>query len=190
MNFQSLITHFHSHTEAPSIRIAPYFYGLRPSYTVVQNLLENYRLSTPAKFDLQPKRERKMDAESFSRTSSSTSDSTSPVVYTDNVSDGHEFSRPKRQRLDLARSRESHQKSLSGRFRNSWNLPFIEASSKGNEYAHCKLCRHGFLSLMVVTTMLNTTVNLLGIKRSTVSCNLILISQALLENPAFLIVQK
>ena len=85
-----------------------------------------------------------MDAEYFSRTSSSTSDSTPPVGYTDNVSDGHEFSHPKRQRLDSAQSKESRQKSLSGLFQNSWNLPVIEASSRENEYAHCKLCRRDF----------------------------------------------
>ena len=50
-------------------------------------------------------------------------------------SDGHDSS-SKRQRLEL-----THKSFPSGHFRNHWNLPHIMASSKGNQYAHCKLCK-------------------------------------------------
>ena len=32
----------------------------------------------------------------------------------------------------------------SGKYRKSWNIPFIVASTKGEKFAHCKLCSRDF----------------------------------------------
>ena len=73
--------------------------------------------------------------------------STSSSTLTDSMSMGDDDSEteeavlPKRPRLG------SQRRSIvtgSGKYRKSWNIPFIVASTKGEKYAHCKLCSRDF----------------------------------------------
>ena len=89
-----------------------------------------------------------MDAgASSSSTFSERSDSTSV-----DDSDEQEFALPKRPKL--AERTPRRERSGSGRFKKSWNAPFIVASSKGEKFDYVLVIS---LSLMVDIMMLNVT---------------------------------
>ena len=54
----------------------------------------------------------------------------------------------KRPRLDRTAREASTSSSSStggsGRFKNSWNIPYIVESTRGSKYARCKLCQRDF----------------------------------------------
>ena len=77
-----------------------------------------------------------MDA---STSSSTLSDSTR--VGNDD-SESEQAVHPKRPRLGS--QRRSIVTTGSGKYRKSWNIPFIVASTKGEKFAHCKLCSRDF----------------------------------------------
>ena len=77
-----------------------------------------------------------MDA---STSSSTLSDSTR---VGDDDSESEEAVRPKRPRLGS--QRRSIVTTGSGKYRKSWNIQFIVASTKGEKFAHCKLCSRDF----------------------------------------------